>query len=90
MKPAPAVTGSPPTPDESKAIVSGAISYYGTYTVDEASKVVTMKIEASSFPNQLGMDQKRLVTSITADELKYQNPTALSGGQIRVALKRAK
>src|SRR5712691_4688792 len=27
---------STPTPEEAKAIVSGAISYFGTYTVDEA------------------------------------------------------
>ncbi len=80
---------STPTPEEAKAIVSGAISYYGTYTVDDASKVISMKIESSSFPNQVGMDQKRIVTSISATELKMQNTTALSGGQIFYVLKRA-
>jgi hypothetical protein len=28
---------STPTPEEAKAIVDGAIAYFGTYTVDEAS-----------------------------------------------------
>src|SRR5690349_1231612 len=42
---------STPTPEEAKAIVAGSVGYYGTYTVDEATKVITMKLEASSFPN---------------------------------------
>src|SRR5713226_1170209 len=61
---------SAPTPEEAKAIVGGAISYFGTYTVDEGTKLVTLHVEASSFPNQLTSDQKRTVTAITADELK--------------------
>lgn len=80
---------STPTPEEAKAIVSGAISYFGTYTVDEATKVITIKIEASSFPNQLGVDQKRTVTSISPTELKFQNTTTVSGGQIYYVFKRA-
>jgi hypothetical protein len=81
---------STPTPEEAKAIVSGAIGYYGTYTVDDADKVVTLRVEASSFPNQVGTAQKRTVTSITSDELKYQNTTVLTGGQIYYVMKRAK
>ena len=81
---------STPTPEEAKTIVGGAIGYYGTYTIDDAAKVITLRIEASSFPNQVGMAQKRTVTSITSDELKYQNTTVLTGGQIYIAMKRAK
>jgi hypothetical protein len=81
---------STPTPEEAKTIVGGAIGYYGTYTVDDAAKVVTLRIEASSFPNQVGMAQKRTVTSITSDELKYENTTVLTGGQIYIVMKRAK
>ena len=76
------------TPDEIKAVMEGSIAYYGTYTVDE-SKVVTFRVEFSSFPNQVGSDQKRTITSLTADELKYQNTTVLSGGQIYYVMKRA-
>ena len=32
-----------PTPEEAKAIAVGSIAYYGTYTVDEANKVISMK-----------------------------------------------
>jgi hypothetical protein len=81
---------STPTPEEAKAIVDGSISYFGTYTVDEASKVITVKVEASTFANQVGVDQKRTISSLSADELKMVNTTVLSGGQISYVFKRAK
>jgi Lipocalin-like domain len=79
-----------PTPDEAKALATGSIAYYGTYTVDEASKILNLHIESSTFPNQLGIDQKRTVTSLTADELKHTNTSVVGGnGQIYITLKRA-
>jgi hypothetical protein len=81
---------STPTPDEAKAIVSGAIGLVGTYTVEDASKTITLRVEGSSFPNQMGSDQKRVITSLTADELKFQNPTAITGGAIYYVFRRAK
>jgi hypothetical protein len=77
------------TSEEAKAIVGGVVSYYGTYTIDEANKGITLRVEASSLPNQLGVDQKRTITSITAIELKITNPSAVAGGHIDYALKRA-
>jgi hypothetical protein len=78
------------TPEEAKSIVDGSIAYYGTYSVDEASKTITLNIESTTFPNQLGRPQKRVISTLTADELKYSNPTATAGGQIQVTFKRAK
>ncbi len=78
------------TTEEAKGIVDGSIAYYGMYTVDEGSKVITLKIETSTFPNQVNADQKRTVTSISADELKMMNTTVISGGQISYTFKRAK
>jgi hypothetical protein len=78
------------TPQEAKTIVDGSIAYYGTYTLDEASKTLTLEIEATTFPNQIGRPQKRVISSLTADELKYSNPTATAGGQIQTSFKRAK
>src|ERR1700730_10816564 len=77
------------TPEEAKAIVAGVVSYFGTYTVDEATKIITLRVEASSLPNQMAMDQKRRITSVTANELKYTNTTPINGGSIDIALKRA-
>ena len=80
---------SNPTPEEAKAIATGMIAYYGTYTVDEGTKTINLRIEASSLPNQLGMEQKRTITSISPTELKYTNSTVVGGdGQINVAFKR--
>ena len=79
-----------PTPEEAKAIATGMIAYYGTYTVDEGAKTITLRIEASSLPNQLGLEQKRTITSISPTELKYRNTTIVGGdGQINVTLKRS-
>jgi hypothetical protein len=80
---------SNPTPEEAKAISAGAIGYFGTYTIDEATKTITLRVEASTFPNLVGPDQKRTITSLTADELKYSNPAPLTGGTIDVAMRRA-
>jgi hypothetical protein len=80
---------STPTPEEAKAIVGGAISYFGTYTVNEASKTITLRVDASSYPNLVG-SQPRVISSLTADELKYTNTVPTTGGKIDVAMKRAK
>jgi hypothetical protein len=78
-----------PTAEEAMAIAKGMIAYYGTYTLDEPAKIVTLKIETSSYPNQLGIEQKRTITSISPTELKYINTTVVGGqGQIYVTLKR--
>ena len=81
---------STPTPEEAKAIVGGAIGYFGTYTVNEADKSFTLNVEASSFPNQRASGQKRTIVSVTADELKYSNPVPLTGGEIQYVFRRAK
>ena len=52
------------TPQEMKNVMEGSIAYYGTYTVDERTKVVDLKIESSTFPNQVGAPNKRTITSI--------------------------
>ena len=58
------------TPEENKAVSQGVVAYFGTYTVDEASHIVTLHIEQSSFPNWNGTDQKRTFAFV-ADELRY-------------------
>ena len=70
------------------AITKGSIAYYGTYTVDEASKTLSLKINGTTLANQLGMEQKRTISAISADEMKYTNPTSIAGGKIEVAWKR--
>ena len=76
------------TPEEYKAVVQGSIAHFGRYTVNEADKTITFRIETSTFPNWNGVEQKRPFT-ITGDELKWTT-AASSGGSAEVVLKRAK
>jgi len=66
-----------------------SIAYYGTYTVNEAEKVAILHLDASTFPNQIGTDQKRSIISLTADELKYSYPAAMPGVHVHQGWKRA-
>jgi Lipocalin-like domain len=79
------------TPEEAKAVVAGSIAYFGKYSVDEASKVVSIDILGSTFANQIGntSDNKRIVTSLTANELKLANPGSASGLKLELVFKRA-
>jgi hypothetical protein len=63
------------TAEENKAAVAGANAFFGTYTVDEASKTLTMRISGATYPNLEGTTQKRTITSLNAgDELTWTNP----------------
>jgi hypothetical protein len=77
------------TAEEARAIVAGSIGYFGFYTVDEASRMIVYRVEGTTLVNMLGVEQKRVVVTLTADELRYQNAGPSTGGQIEVALRRA-
>jgi hypothetical protein len=80
--------GSKTNSDEDGLMVE-SIAYYGTYTVNEDVTVISLHLDASTFPNQVGTDQKRTITSLTANELKYSSPAAISGVQVHQVWKRA-
>jgi hypothetical protein len=65
------------TAEEYKAVMQGMLVTFGTFTINEADKTITTQIEGSSFPNLTGNEQKRVVTALTGDELKYANPTGV-------------
>jgi hypothetical protein len=79
------------TPEEAKAVVAGSIAYFGKYSVDDTGKVVSIDIEGSTFANQIGstVDNKRIITSLTANELKLTNPGSASGLKLELVFKRA-
>jgi hypothetical protein len=77
------------TPEENKAATQGTLSFFGTYSVEDGGKAVTMNILASSFPNFSGQTQKRAVT-IAGDELTVVNQAGASGGVAEVRWKRTK
>jgi hypothetical protein len=78
------------TPEQHKAAVQGTIAYHGTYTVDEATKTVSHRVQGSSMSSLNGTDQKRVIVSLTADELKYVNPATSFGGKAEATWKRLK
>jgi len=67
------------TAEENKAVAHGVLSYYGTYSLSEADGVLTLNIERSSFPNQNGLSFKRVIKTLTAEDLVYINPSTLAG-----------
>jgi hypothetical protein len=75
------------TDEENKATAPGTMTYFGTYTVNEADRTIDIHIEASSFPNWSGTDQKRGF-AITGDRLTL-TARAL-GGSADVVWQRAK
>jgi hypothetical protein len=78
------------TPEENTAIVQGCIAYFGTYSIDEATHVITVNVEGSTFPNFDGGTQTRIL-SFDGDEVTYLNPTpSMGGGIAKVTYRRAK
>jgi Lipocalin-like domain len=74
------------TADENKAAIQGMISHFGTYSIDEAGKTLTFRVEASSFPNWDATSQKRAVTAITDEVLTYNNAAPSTSGYVRAEL----
>lgn len=58
------------TQQEYEAISHGVVAYFGTYTVNEANRIVTLHIQRSSFPNWEGTDQQRMF-EFKGDKLQY-------------------
>jgi hypothetical protein len=78
------------TPEEAQGIVASSIAYYGTYSIDENAKVMLVNLAASTYANVAAIpNQKRTITLLTADELKFDNPRTPNGMTLRTTWKRA-
>jgi hypothetical protein len=69
-----------PTAEEALAAMKGSFAFFGSYSVSEPDRTFLFHIEASSFPNFNGTNQKRIVKSITANELVFVNDTPPNAG----------
>jgi hypothetical protein len=76
------------TPEENKAAIAGSVAAFGAWSVDEATNTLVTRIEGSLFPNDEGLEQRRLVT-LEGDELKQVNLNPGSGGRAEIVLRRA-
>ena len=49
------------TPEEALGVVASAIAYYGTYSIEEATGIMSVKLQASTFANLMANpEQKRI------------------------------
>ena len=76
------------TPEENTAAVHGTTATFGTWSTDEANKMLIVRIEGGMFPNQAGTESKRTV-AVTGDQLKSSNPNPGSGGTSETVYRRA-
>ncbi|MGZ5864905.1 MAG: lipocalin-like domain-containing protein [Xanthobacteraceae bacterium] len=82
---------SRPSQEEAMAIASGSIAYAGTYTVDESAKTIHAEVTTATFPNLVGApNQRRVVTFISAEEMKFTNPRTPAGVTLEFVWMRAK
>jgi Lipocalin-like domain len=80
----------------SVVIVTGgdarSVGYFGTYTLDEANKTLTLHVVAGTRPNAAGRDETRVVT-LNGNQLVLQRPPspgpAAMIGTVKVTWQRA-
>jgi hypothetical protein len=78
------------TPEEAQSIVASSIAYYGTYLIDENTKVMVVNLAASTYANVAAIpNQKRTITLLNSDELKFDNPRTPNGMTLRTSWQRA-
>jgi Lipocalin-like domain len=70
------------TPEENKGILSGLLAYTGTYKVDPEG-ALTYHIEASTFPNWIGTDQKHFF-KLSGKEMTWTNYAPAVNGETAV------
>jgi len=56
-------------------------SYFGTYTVNDADKSMTMHIDAGSGAHASGSDEKRAIT-LNGDELIVEDRSPAAAGKL--------
>ena len=75
------------TAEEFKATVQGTHAYFGTYSVIESEKTLVFHVEGNTFPNQEGIDTRRII-SIEGDEFRWITPQPSVGGRSEAVWKR--
>jgi hypothetical protein len=68
----------------------GLVAQYGSWSVDETSKVLTRKVEGALSPNLAGTEQKPTI-SLSGDELTVTDPNSgVTGGKTDTVFRRTK
>jgi len=69
------------TPEENKAVLESSLAFFGTYSASDVDQLITLHVEASTFPNWSGTDQRRSIT-LTGDEMKWTKRTPAINAEI--------
>ena len=79
------------TAEENQAVITGSITHFGKYRVNDKDKTLTLNIETSTYPNWDGTTQTRPY-SVSGNRLKYTvaAPSAGTGKPGEVIWKRRK
>jgi hypothetical protein len=78
------------TPEENKTILTGTLAFFGSYKVSMPNGLLTIRVEAGTFPNWIGTDQKRFFT-LAGDDMTWINRApAVSGETPKLVWKRQK
>jgi hypothetical protein len=78
------------TPEEARTVLRGIYGFFGRYEVGETDKTMRFTVVGSTFPNEVGSSNTRVVKSISADELIYTNVAGAGGGAVEVKYRRMK
>jgi hypothetical protein len=73
---------------ESRMFGAKTFCAFGTYSVEEAKKLLVTRIGSSSTAKLIGTVQNRDILTLTADEFKYSNPVTSIGAVAEVVWKR--
>jgi hypothetical protein len=67
-------------------VIANSIAYFGKYSLDEASMVLSLDIQTSTFANLTGNpSEKRNVTSLTDSEFKFNRPFVNARGRLQAS-----
>jgi hypothetical protein len=67
--------------DEYKAAARGFGANFGTWSANDADKIITLHVEGALFPNREGTDEKDMVT-IVGDELRLVEASPLPSVEV--------
>jgi hypothetical protein len=73
---------------ESKVFGAKTFCAFGTYSVEDAKKLLITRIASCSAAKLIGTSQNRDILLLTADEFKYSNPVTALGAIAEVLWKR--
>jgi hypothetical protein len=76
----PGTHGENVTPEDFKVMARGVLANFGTWSVNEAEKTLTLRSEEGLFRRPAGGGgENKLTVSVTADEMKVSGP---GGGSV--------